>query len=117
MGPKKNVMGKEVVLNFGLLEGTEILKKCSKHFTELRSSLSPFVTCIIPQSAIPFSSLYAKSCKIFQYRVKGKILTVFSIYVKSQTDIRGTTSVKASVTVVVVLLKMKISNNIAENML
>lgn len=45
--------GKEVVLNFGLLEGTEMLKKRSKQFVELRSSLSPFVTCIIPQSVIP----------------------------------------------------------------
>lgn len=54
-------MGKEIVLNFGLLEGTEMLKKCSKHFTELRSLLSPFVMCIIPQSAIPFSSLCALS--------------------------------------------------------
>lgn len=109
-------MGKEIVLNFGLLEGTEMLKKCSKHFTELRSLLSPFVMCIIPQSAIPFSSLCALSpAKSFSTELRQDLDC--PVYVKSQTGIRGTVYVKASVTVVVVLLKMKISNNIAKNML
>lgn len=67
------MIGKEVVLNFGLLEGTEMLKKCSKHFTELRSPLSPFVMCISPQSAIPFSSLYALSlAKSFSTELKSR---------------------------------------------
>lgn len=48
---------------------------------------------------IPFSSLHALSlAKSFSIVLKARS-SVFAIYIKSQTDVRGTVSIKLSVTV------------------